>query len=77
MKNHASIDNVTCFHKPGISVPIVHECTLVSVEYSSGRTRHYFPRIDTIPKHIYDFIGTSLMYPINSTMTRYMYGKTI
>lgn len=75
--NHAAIDNVICFHKPGISVLLVKDCTLVSVEYCSGKTRHYFPCKDTIPKHIYNFIGTSLIYPLSGTETLYKYGNTI
>ena len=75
MKKLAYIENVICFHKPDISVLLLKDCTLVSVEYSSGKTRHYFPRIDTIPKRIYNFIGTSLIYPLSNTETLYKHGR--
>ena len=74
-KYHAQIDSIICFHKPGISILLLSECTLVSVQYVSGKTRHYFPRIDTVPSYIVNFIGSGLMYPLSNTETLYKYGN--
>lgn len=75
-KKLAFIDNVIVSHKP-----LFNECLLrkhyilVSVEYSSGKVRHYFPRIDTIPKRVYNFIETSLQYYPDNKTTIFRYGK--
>lgn len=76
MKNHAAIDNIIVSHKPCKTGILYHtDFILVSVEYTSGKIRHYFPRIDSIPKHIYSFIDSALQYYPCDTMTVYRYGN--
>ena len=78
MKKYASIDTVIVMHKP-----LHNECLLrkhyilVSVEYSSGKVRHYFPRIDKIPERVKHFIETSLQYYPDNSTTIFRFGNSI
>lgn len=77
MKNLAPIDNVIAMHEP-CSVLLMDNVVVLSVEYASGRVKHYFPRrlgLDYIPARVFTFIQTALQYYPTSEMTVFRYGN--
>ena len=73
MKKHAFIDKVIAKHRE-CELLYYKDIIVLSVEYSSGKCKYYFPQREEIPKRIKEYIGTSLQYYIDSTTTIYKFG---
>ena len=74
-KKYSPIDYIIVSHKPITNGILLHsDYILVSVNYFSGKVKHYFTSTDIIPERVKTFIDTALQYYPNDTQTIFRYG---